>query len=79
MKFSLEEKRNMIKIYYACHRNSARAAEIYLETYPEYTQPDRTIFHRLDFNMSHYGSLFKPRNKYGSRVTNDERDNTHKT
>lgn len=74
MKFSVEEQRNMLKIYYSCQRNSARAAEVYFETYPEFPQPHRCLYQKLDYNISHYGSFLKPRKKYGSRVTNEERD-----
>lgn len=74
MRFSLEEKRNMLKVFYICQRNSVRASEMYFEMYPECPQPQRTIFQRLDYNLSQYGSFSKPRNKYGSKISNEEKE-----
>lgn len=70
--FSNEEKRDMLKLYYICRRNGTEAANMYFETYPERRQPDRSLFHKIDSNISNYGSFSKPRLKYGSRVTEEE-------
>lgn len=70
--FSNEEKRDMLRMYYLCQRNGTEAEAAYLQRYPERRQPHRSLFLRLDYNISHFGTLRKPRRKYGSRVTQEE-------
>lgn len=72
MRFSSLELRDMIKIYYSCHRNSQIASQQYMEFYPERPQPHYSYFATLDSNLALYGSFHKPRRKYGSRVTAEE-------
>lgn len=72
MGFSNLEKNDMIKIYYRCNRNSVRALEVYLETYPERSQPSISFIRKLDANLSMYGSFSKKRGKYTSRTTEEE-------
>ena len=74
MPFSNEEKRDMLRVYYFCNRNNQRASDMYFQEYPERNQPHITFFKKLDFNVKEYGSVDKPRQKYGSRVTNAERE-----
>lgn len=55
--FSAEEKYDMCVIYIRCNRNAQRAAEIYLEEYPERQQPHRTIFTRLSRTLQQHGAF----------------------
>ena len=75
MVFSREEKRDMIRVYYSCNRNSTIALRRYLEEYPERQQPDRRIFQKLYRNLREHGQFKKARKKYGSRVTEEESQN----
>lgn len=74
MAFSSEDKRNMLQTYYVCDRNAVRSSEMYFQRYPEKPQPHRTMFQRLDWNMSHYGSVAKPRIAYGNRILEYENE-----
>lgn len=65
----------MLRIYYSSNRNSMTALQRYFEEYPEREQPAQNIFQRLDRNLSDYGQLGKPRQKYGNRITEDEIQN----
>lgn len=62
--FPLNEQYDMFCVYIKCNKNSRRAAQVYLNSFPERRQPDVKIFSRLDLNMQEYGCLRKP-----SRVT----------
>lgn len=75
MSFSSLEQRDMLKVYYTCHRNSLIASRQYMELYPERQQPHCTYFGTLDKNLAQYGSFSKPRKKYGSRVNPEEEQN----
>lgn len=69
--FSNLEKRDIIRIFYSCNRNSVRAEQRYLEEYPERQQPSQRYFSKLDQNLGEFGCFQKPRNKYGSRIDRD--------
>lgn len=75
MSFSALEKRDMLRIYYMCNRNSETASRLYLEEYPERQQPHYSCFLRLDRNLATYGSFVKPREKYGRRIEPEEQEN----
>ncbi|KAI4457162.1 lactosylceramide 4-alpha-galactosyltransferase alpha- 14-galactosyltransferase [Holotrichia oblita] len=66
MPFSSEEKRDMLEIYYASHRNVQVTSETYLQRYPERQQPGQTYFPLLHRNLGDFGSFCKPR-KYDAR------------
>lgn len=68
MKFSNDDQRDMIQIYYTCNRNARNSAETYLQTYPERRQPHHTYFLRLHRSLGECGSFNEPRNRYGRRV-----------
>lgn len=63
MPFSNEEKRDMIEIYYASHRNARITSDAYFDRYPEREQPAQNYFLSLHRNLAEYGSFFKPRQK----------------
>lgn len=75
MVFSNQEKRDMMKLFYKSDSNTERTAEMYLQLYPERIQPARTLFKKLDRNLTEYGSFKKPRNKYGNRLDENTRNN----
>lgn len=79
MLFSNEEKRDMLKLYYKLDRNSARTSEMYLHTYPERQQPDRTLFKKLDEHLAEFGAFQKPRTNYGCRMEEETRNNIRNT
>lgn len=72
MVFSNEEKRDMVRIFYLCQLNESRAAEMYLEQYPERHQLSPRLFLKLDRQLRDSGSFGKDRNKYGSKITEEE-------
>lgn len=74
MYFSNEEKRNMLKVYYLCHLNTKNAAEMYFHQYPERRQPYPSMFSRLDRRLREDGTFQKKRNKYGSKVSEQDRE-----
>lgn len=67
MPFSNEEKRDMLQIYYASHRNAQITSETYLQRYPEREQPAQNYFLLLHRNLADYGSFIKPRRRYNRR------------
>jgi hypothetical protein len=73
--FTNREKRDMVKIFYACNRNSEVTSRRYEEAYPERRQPHRTYFIKLDKNLTEYGAFSKPRNAYGSRIPDNIKEN----
>lgn len=58
----------MIKTYYTCNHNSERAYEMYLDEYPK----KKTLFEKLDWNLTEFGTFEKPRNKYRNRIQENE-------
>lgn len=74
MIFSNEEKRDMLNIYYLCHLNTKNAAEMYFHQYPERRQPTPVLFLRLDRRLREDGTLKKKKNKYGSKVSEEDRE-----
>lgn len=74
MPFSDFEKRDMLKCYYMCNRNSQRASDTYEEQFPERVQPHRSLFQKLDRNLEEFGSLKKARTPYGNKITQNEND-----
>lgn len=72
MRFSNEEKRDMIKIYYQRNRNYVEALQEYFRRYPERPQPSKSFIRKLDQNMAEYGSFSKKREKYGSRTVEED-------
>lgn len=69
MPFSHEEKRDMLEIYYASHKNVRVTSEAYLQRYPERQQPALNYFLLLHRNLGEFGSFCKPR-RYGARPPN---------
>lgn len=74
MDFSNIEKRDMLKVYYSCHRNSQVASQMYLEEYPYRRQPSTRYFKQLDEHLCEFGAFNKPRSKYGSRIRIDDQE-----
>lgn len=74
MNFSNEEKRDMLNFYYQCHLNTKNAAEMYFQQYPERRQPHPSVFLRLDRQLREDGTFQKKRNKYGSKVSQQDRE-----
>lgn len=72
MSFSNEEKTDMIVIFHLCQLNKIRAAEMYLQQYPERRQPNNRIFLKLHRQLRNSGSFGKARKKYGSKITEEE-------
>lgn len=58
--YSHEEKFDMLTCYILCHKNIVNTAAMYLNTYPERSQPCKTIFLELARNLKEYGSFKKP-------------------
>ena len=73
--FTNEERRDMLRIFYSSNRNSFTTAQRYLETYPERRQPGIRYFSKLDNNLAQYGAFEKPKWKYGSRISAENREN----
>lgn len=57
------EKYNMLECYIERHKNAQAALDLYFERYPEREQPNKTIFSRLERNLTNYGSFKKERPK----------------
>lgn len=60
VRFSNEEKFDILTCYVLCHRNSSEAEQMYLNRYPERNQPNRRTFSKLVTNLREYGSFQKP-------------------
>lgn len=64
MVFSLEEKTDMLKIYYKSNERCELASYNYEQTFPERWQLDRTYFLKLHRIFQEWGSLMpKKRNR----------------
>jgi hypothetical protein len=69
------EKRDMLRVYYALNRNSDLASNRYQELYPERNQPNKAIYRRLDENLATFGRFEKPRQKYGCKLPENDKQN----
>lgn len=63
MKFSNEEKVDMIFVYARAFRNADNAVRIYRELYPERRIPDRKIFARLEHSLREHGTFENPQKR----------------
>lgn len=61
----------MLECFILCQRNDQRAAEMYLNKYPERHQPSLRTFRRLRDNLINYGSFTKPK----KRLNNEDKEN----
>lgn len=73
-RFTKEEQRDMIQIYYANNRNSRNTAQSYFEQYPERNQPNETYFLKLHRKLGEFGQFNAKRLKYGTRLPLENRD-----
>lgn len=60
--FTNNEKIDMSFVFIECNQNSNTAARMYLEKYPDQSQPIQTYFHKLECNLRKH-SLFQKPNK----------------
>lgn len=58
--FSNSDKFDMLSCYILSHKNSTRAAELYLNHYPERRQPHLSTYRNLRVNLIEHGSFIKP-------------------
>lgn len=63
MKFSNEEKADMLFIYARAFRNAKNAVQMYADSYPEKRIPNCKIFARLERNLREHGSFEKPQKR----------------
>lgn len=73
MPYSSEEKRDMLEIYYASHRNVQVTSETYLHRYPERRQPAQNYFLFLHRNLAEFGAFSKPKRQIFT-VNDDEEE-----
>ncbi|KAI4469892.1 hypothetical protein MML48_1g01256 [Holotrichia oblita] len=84
MPFSSEEKRNMLEIYYASHRNVQVTSETYLQRYPERQQPAQVLSEsekkpfieaaerlRIIHKKEHPDYKYQPRRRKQTKGAND--------
>jgi Helix-turn-helix domain (DUF4817) len=63
MKFSNEEKVDMLFVYARAFRNANNAAQLYAELYPERRIPNSKLFAKLERNLLQYGSFESPQRR----------------
>ncbi|CAH0555137.1 unnamed protein product [Brassicogethes aeneus] len=63
MKYTNEEKVDMLFVYARAFRNAKNAAETYANLYPEKQVPDTKIFARLEKNLRELGMFEKPKKR----------------
>lgn len=73
-RFSNNEKFDMLSCYILSHRNSTRAAEMYINQYPERRQPHVSTYRNLRVNLINHGSFTKPYRK-PQRISEENRTN----
>lgn len=74
LRFSHEEKVDMIETYFKENRNAEDALRTYENKFPERVQPSQRLFRSLVINLLNHGSFNQPRpEKYN--LDNEERDN----
>lgn len=63
MNYGNNEKFNMLECYIRCNYNEDAASQDYLNSFPERSQPHKSIFERLKNNLIEHGSFTKKRPK----------------
>lgn len=63
----------MLNVYYLSQLNTKNAAEMYFQQYPERRQPYPSIFSKLDRRLREDGTFQKKRNKYESKLNQQDR------
>lgn len=67
VRYTGEEKKDMYDVYIRCYRNETRAAQNYLQLYPDRQQPSKRMFSYISKNMTEFGSVKKSRTTYRDR------------
>jgi hypothetical protein len=62
--FTNEEKLDMLVTYIKNHKNADRAANNYLEDYPDRQQPNKRYFSKIIINLLEFGAFQKPILRY---------------
>lgn len=71
MNFTIEEKSDMLEIFYSCRRNSNLASQIYSEQFLERRQPHYTYFLKLDRIFKEFGSVVRPNRRMQNHNNNE--------
>lgn len=74
LRFSHEEKFDLLECYIHCNRNANLALERYFENFPERPQPSVRLFPKIVMNLRNHGSFEEPRPKSYEKAGNNERD-----
>lgn len=74
LRYTNEEKCDMLVCFIKNHRNAALASNSYAESYPERHQPNERYFSKLFTNLRIYGCFEQPRPKNYNKA-NNIRDN----